>query len=79
MKMKEIEISEKKAWAAEMKQLNYKLQIMEIKLRLWRKTLKVVAHTSFGLLIELKPPLAKIQTYYSEKWFSIDELNPQGN
>lgn len=43
---------------------------------LFRKGLKVGDRTSLGLVIEIKRPIAKVQTGEGETWFRIEELFP---
>ena len=42
----------------------------------FRDNLKMGDRTSAGLVIELRPPIARVQTSTNERWFRIDELNP---
>jgi len=42
----------------------------------FRKELKRGDVSSFGLVIEVKKPLAKVQTQYNERWYRIDQLEP---
>ena len=42
----------------------------------FRKRLKIGDRTSAGLVIDIKPPIARIQTATTERWFRIDELQP---
>lgn len=42
----------------------------------FRKNLKPGDTANKGLVIEVKPPLAKVQTVDSERWFRIDQLEP---
>jgi len=43
---------------------------------LFRKGLKVGDRTNLGLVIEIKRPIAKVQTRNGESWFRIEELTP---
>lgn len=45
----------------------------------FRKGLKVGDRTDFGLVIEVKRPIAKIQARDGETWFRIADLDPPGH
>lgn len=45
-------------------------------LSLFRERLKIGDRTSAGLVIEVRPPIARVQTDRGERWFRIDELYP---
>jgi hypothetical protein len=42
----------------------------------FRENLKIGDRASAGLVIDVKPPIARIQTSTNERWFRIDELQP---
>ncbi len=42
----------------------------------FRKNLKIGDRTQHGLVIEVRRPIAKIQTAFDERWFRIDSLLP---
>jgi TPR repeat protein len=44
----------------------------------FRKTLKVGSDSHCGLVIEVKPPIAKVQTMIGEVWLKIEQLYAQG-
>lgn len=43
----------------------------------FQKTLAVGSRTRDGLVIEIKLPIAKVQTQTGERWFRVDELAPK--
>jgi hypothetical protein len=57
----------------------YNARVMQLKKYRtdFQKNLKVGDYSYDGLVIEVKRPIAKIQTRNAEKWFKIDELMPQ--
>lgn len=44
----------------------------------FRKTLAVGSDTHCGLVIEVKPPIARVQSMIGEVWLKIEQLFPQG-
>lgn len=44
----------------------------------WRKTLKTGDESNCGLVIEVKRPIAKIQTASGERWLKVGQLYPHG-
>lgn len=42
----------------------------------FRDGLRIGDRSAAGLVIDVKPPIAKIQTATGERWFRIDELQP---
>lgn len=42
----------------------------------FRDGLRIGDRAAVGLVIDVKPPIAKIQTATGERWFRIDELQP---
>jgi hypothetical protein len=42
----------------------------------FREGLRIGDRSVAGLVIDVKPPIAKIQTATGERWFRIDELQP---
>lgn len=42
----------------------------------FRDKLKIGDRATIGLVIDVKPPIAKIQTATTERWYRIDELLP---
>jgi hypothetical protein len=43
----------------------------------FQKNLKIGDYTSNGLVIDVKPPIAKVQIGDSERWYRIDTLKPR--
>lgn len=52
-------------------------QKMEISNK-FKEQLKRGDQTTLGLVVEVKPPIALIQTRYGQKWFDIILLEPVG-
>lgn len=44
----------------------------------WRKALKVGDDSSCGLIIEVRPPIAKVQLLSGERWLKINDLSRAG-
>jgi hypothetical protein len=42
----------------------------------FRDALRIGDRSTAGLVIDVKPPIAKVQTATGERWFRIDELQP---
>ncbi len=47
-------------------------------LNAWQKTLKTGDESNCGLVIEVKRPIAKIQTASGERWLKVEQLYPHG-
>jgi len=45
----------------------------------WRKHLTLGSDTHCGMVVEMKPPLAKVQTMIGEIWFRSEQLWPPGS
>ncbi len=44
----------------------------------WRGLLKVGDNSHCGLIVEFRPPIAKLQTSIGEHWLRVDQLHPPG-
>jgi hypothetical protein len=44
----------------------------------YRKSLQSGSDSHCGLVIEVKPPIAKVQTMIGEMWFKIEQIYPKG-
>lgn len=44
----------------------------------WRKKMQPGTESHCGMVIEVKAPLAKVQTAIGEKWFKVDTIYPAG-
>jgi TPR repeat protein len=44
----------------------------------FRKALKTGDESHCGLVIEVKPPIAKVQTMVGEMWLKVEQLFPRG-
>lgn len=42
----------------------------------WRHSLKIGDQTNLGMVIEIKKPILKVQTFLGERWFNINQLYP---
>jgi len=45
----------------------------------WRKHLALGSDTHCGMVVEMRPPLAKVQTMIGEMWFRSEQLWPPGS
>lgn len=43
----------------------------------WRAGLRIGDQTNLGMIIEIKRPIVKIQTFLGERWININQLYPQ--
>lgn len=57
---------------------NGKLLDLDKKNVVWRKTVQPGTESHCGMVIEVKPPLVKVQTITGEKWFKTNQLYPVG-
>lgn len=60
-------------------QANARLLDMEKNNVAWRKTVQLGTESHCGMVIEVKPPLVKVQTIAGEKWFKTSQLYPSGH
>lgn len=66
--------NENREWKAKQheKEMSKRASVIEN----FRKTVKVGDYCSIGLIVEIKPPLANIQTSNGMQWIRLDELMP---
>jgi hypothetical protein len=52
---------------------------VRLEAREWRKHIVLGSDSHCGLVVDLKPSLAKVQTAIGEKWFKLEQLEPAGS